>query len=149
MKTGCSLLLFAAVPCVALLAQSPRSVWAGVYTQTQAERGGQLYKRECSYCHRDDLRGGFIDDGVGNAPALAGSRAFGSSFTERWMDLSVGEMVATIAETMPQAKPASLSLQSYVDIVTFLLSKNDVPPGNSELPTDIQILGDIQITAKP
>ncbi len=123
-----------------------RTVWDGVYTADQARRGEEIYKTECSYCHRDDLSGGFFDNGVGRAPALAGARAFGSSFVERWKDLSMGEVVAAIAETMPQQKPASLTLQAYVDVVTYLLAKNDVPAGGTELPIDAEALGRIVVT---
>jgi cytochrome c len=128
--------------------QAGRSVRDGVYTEAQARRGEQVFKTECSYCHQDDLSGGFFDNGVGRAPALAGARAFGSSFGERWNNATVGEMVATIAAAMPQQKPASLTLQQYVDIVSFLLSKNEIPPGPSELPTDIDTLGNVLITSK-
>jgi len=129
--------------------QTATTIWDGVYTREQAVRGEEIYKTACSYCHRDDLRGGFFDNGVGNAPALSGARAFGSSFAERWTDLSVGEMVATIAAGMPQDRPTSLPLQAYVDVTAFLFSKNDVPAGKTELSTDIQNLGSIQITRKP
>jgi mono/diheme cytochrome c family protein len=129
-----------------LLSQSAaKTVWDGVYTAEQARRGEQVYKTECSYCHRDDLSGGFFDNGVGSAPPLAGPRAFGSSFVERWKDLSIGEMVATIAQAMPQQKPATLTLQAYVDVVSYLLAKNEAPAGATELPIDIEALGRIAI----
>jgi cytochrome c len=131
------------------LQDAVRTIWDGVYTPQQAQRGEQVYKRECSYCHRDDLRGGFFDNGVGNAPPLTAPGAFGSSFGERWTGVSVGEMVATIAAAMPQQKPASLTVQAYVDLISFLLSKNDVPAGTSELPVDVSALADILITVKP
>ena len=38
----------------ALRAQEPaesRSVWDGVYTEEQAKRGEQLYRKECGTCH--------------------------------------------------------------------------------------------------
>ena len=125
-----------------------RTVWEGVYTSDQARRGEQAFKTECSYCHRDDLAGGFLDNGSGSAPALAGARAFGSSFSERWKDLSIGEMIATVAATMPLPNPASLTLQNYVDVVAYLLAKNGVPAGGSELPTDVEALGRILVTEK-
>lgn len=128
---------------------SQDSVWSGVYTEEQAKRGEQLYKTTCSYCHRDDLTGGFFDDGTGRAPALAGSRAFDSSFSERWGDLTLAEMLATIATSMPQQRPASLSIQAYVDILSYLLMKNEIPAGERELPTDVERLQQIVITPKP
>ena len=62
--------------------------------------------------------------------------------------MTMAEMVATVASTMPQQKPASLTVQAYVDVVSFLLSKNDVPAGNVELPADVDALRQILITAK-
>jgi mono/diheme cytochrome c family protein len=125
-----------------------KTIWSGVYTEEQARRGEQVYKSECSYCHRDDLAGGFLDDGVGRAAALAGPRAFGSSLAERWKDLTVVDMVATIAATMPEQKPASLTVQAYVDVVSYLFSKNNIPAGSVELPVDVETLGQLLITQK-
>jgi cytochrome c len=125
------------------------SVWERVYSDEQARRGEQQYKTSCSYCHRDDLSGGFFDDGTGRAPALAGPRAFNSSFAERWNDASLAEILATIVSTMPQNKPTSLSLPVYVDILTYLLSKNDIPSGPRELSTDLETLQQIIVTPKP
>jgi len=125
-----------------------KTVWSGVYTEAQARRGEQVYKESCTYCHKDDLAGGFLDDGVGRAPALAGRRAFDSSFFERWEDATVRDLAAAIAATMPQQKPASLSLQAYIDVVSFLLLKNGMPAGDSELPTDVEALGRILIVPR-
>jgi cytochrome c len=126
-----------------------KTIWDGVYTETQAQRGEQLFKSECSYCHRDDLSGGFFDNGTGRAAALAGARAFGSSFDERWKDLTVGDMVATIAATMPQQRPTSLTVQAYVDIVSYLLAKNQIPEGKTELPIEVDKLMQVAITTRP
>jgi S-disulfanyl-L-cysteine oxidoreductase SoxD len=125
-----------------------KTIWDGIYTEEQARRGEQVFKSECSYCHRDDLAGGFLDDGVERAPALAGPRAFGSSLVERWKDLTLTDMVATIAATMPQPKPASLTLQAYVDLVGYLFSKNNIPAGRQELPPEADSLGQLLITEK-
>ena len=136
------------VASVSFAGAQTRSIWDGVYSEAQAQRGAAVYNSECSYCHRDDLSGGFFDGGAGQAPALAGPRAFGSSFGERWNDLTVGEMVAAVASTMPQQKPASLTLQQYVDVLSYLFSKNGVPAGATDLPTDIPALGELIITPK-
>jgi len=125
-----------------------KTIWDGIYTEEQARRGEQVFKTECSYCHRDDLAGGFLDDGVERAPALAGPRAFGSSLVDRWKDLTLTDMVASIAATMPRPKPASLTLQAYVDLVGYLFSKNGLPAGSLELPPDADALGRLLITEK-
>jgi mono/diheme cytochrome c family protein len=125
-----------------------RTIWQGVYTQEQAQRGEQVFNTNCSYCHRQDLSGGFFDNGDGRAPALAGPHAFDSSFSDRWKNLTIGDMVAAIAGTMPQPKPASLPLEAYVDVVSYLLLKNEVPAGQTELPLDVESLGHILIASK-
>lgn len=126
-------------------AAAPTSVWAGVFSDAQARRGEQIYTTECSYCHRDDLGGGFFDDGLGRAPALAGRRAFDSSLIKRWGGLTLADMVGTVAATMPQPRPSSLTLANYVDVVSYILMKNDVPSGSSELSGDVDALSNIAI----
>jgi hypothetical protein len=142
-------LTLAGVAATAGQASAKRTIWDGVYTEAQAARGEQAYKLSCGYCHKDNLAGGFFDDGNGRAPALAGPRAFDSSFEKRWSGVTVGEMVIDIGTAMPQKDPGSLAPETYVDIVTFLLSKNGVPPGAAELPADLEALQAIRITPRP
>jgi quinoprotein glucose dehydrogenase len=130
-------------------APAARTIWQGVFTEAQAARGENAYKLSCGYCHKDDLTGGFFDDGNGRAPALAGPRAFDSSFEKRWSGVTVGQMVIDIGTAMPQQDPGSLAPETYVDIVSFLLSKNGVPAGTAELPADLEALQAIRITPKP
>jgi cytochrome c len=124
------------------------TVWDGVYSEAQARRGEQVFKTACSYCHKEDLSGGFIDDGIGRAPALAGKRAFDSSLVERWGGLTLADMVATVVATMPQQRPATLSVENYVDVVSYLLFKNDARSGPSDLPTDVEALSRIIVPKK-
>jgi mono/diheme cytochrome c family protein len=123
-----------------------RTVWDGVYSKDQARRGEQAYKTSCGYCHKDDLSGGFLDDGVGKAVALAGPQAFGSSFSSRWKDQSIGDFVFVIASTMPKDEPTSLSLETYVDIATYIFEKNEVPAGAADLSADVAGLRGIAMT---
>ena len=53
------------------------SVWDGVYSEAQAERGRQLYEASCARCHGDDLSGA-------NARPLAGE-----SFIRDWGGLKL------------------------------------------------------------
>jgi cytochrome c len=142
------LILASAFTAPASAQATPATIWDGVYSEAQARRGEQVFKTECSYCHKEDLSGGFFDDGLGRAPALAGQRAFDSSFIDRWGGQTLGDMVATIAATMPQKRPASLTLDNYIDVATYLLSKNDVPHGASDLASDVDALGRIAIVPR-
>ena len=114
------------------------SVWDGVFTSDQAARGEDAYAQECAPCHLDDLLG----DGI--APALTGA-----GFDFRWSDLSVGDMFASIRATMPQGAPASLSVETYVAIISYLLQENGLPAGDRELPPDESSLSSIIIHAEP
>ncbi len=112
-----------------------QTIWDGVYTDEQAGRGQRTYEQECAACHLDDLMG----DGI--APSLVGS-----SFFFRWSDLSISDMYTAIRTTMPQGAPASLSPSGYADISAYLLQKNNVPAGDTELPSDTDDLEAIMIT---
>ena len=115
-------------------AAQERTVWDGVFTEDQAQRGMATYEQECSQCHLDDLLG----DGI--APSL-----IGAPFHFRWSDLSVGDMLVAIRTTMPQGAPASLSPRAYADIVAYLLQVNEFPAGDAELPTSVDDLEGIII----
>ena len=49
---------------------------------------------------------------------------------------------------MPQQNPASLPVQTYIDVATFVMSKNGIPAGQAELPADVQALQQIAIVPK-
>jgi S-disulfanyl-L-cysteine oxidoreductase SoxD len=128
LAAACCLLLSAA-------AQS-RTVWDGVYTDAQAERGRTAYQQSCVGCHRDDLRGD------NTAPSLVGE-----SFMFLWGDMEVGELSARIQKLMPPERPGSLPAATYTDIVAFILKKNEFPAGTRELGADTDSLHTL-ITAK-
>jgi S-disulfanyl-L-cysteine oxidoreductase SoxD len=114
-----------------------RSVWDGVYTQEQAERGKGLYAKECGSCHGDQLTGGEM------APALAGG-----DFLSNWNGLSVGQFFDRIRTSMPLSKPGSLSREVNADITAFILQSNSFPAGKTALDTKSEILNTIKIEAK-
>jgi mono/diheme cytochrome c family protein len=131
--------MIAALSWILVVAAQAATIWSGVYTLEQSERGQKAYGRSCGTCHRDDLSGS--DDG---APALKGA-----VFFERWKDRPLSEMYFVIAETMPQDAPGSLSAAEYADIISFLLRRNDAPAGEMALPTDLQKLKRIVVVEKP
>src|SRR5687767_1834428 len=79
-------------------AQAPQTVWDGVYTREQAERGEKLYRQECGRCHGDDLAG------IESAPALTGS-----TFAPNWDGVPLSDLLERMRVSMPQDKPGSLS----------------------------------------
>ena len=136
-----ALLVIAATVLAAPSSAQERTVWDGVYTQTQALRGQDSYKAICGYCHRDDLSGGGSEAG---APALVGT-----IFTTQWQDRPLVDLFVTIGTTMPQNEPDSLMAQVVIDIVSFLLQANDIPAGETELPPQLAPLEEIQFTERP
>ena len=101
-----------------------RSVWEGVYSDAQADRGQAQYERSCAGCHQSDLQG----DSAEEIPALADE-----AFIARWSGRTVGDLLEKIGRGMPASNPGSLSPQQYVDIVAFLLQANKFPGGREEL----------------
>jgi mono/diheme cytochrome c family protein len=118
-------------------AGAARSVWDGVFTDAQAERGLAAYKEACVECHGGDLTG----DGF--APALAGPE-----FTGNWNDLSVGDLFERIRISMPPSGPASMTPAQKADIVAYLLKYNKFPVGQTELEPKADALKQIKIEMK-
>ena len=114
-----------------------RTVWDGVYTSEQADRGRTAYAETCASCHAKDLRGD------STAPSL-----IEESFAFQRDDTSVGDLFVRIRTLMPSDRPNSLSAQRYRDIVAFLLQANTFPPGDQELDADADALKLIRITKK-
>src|SRR5215471_1986397 len=113
-----------------------RSVWDGVYTKEQAERGRRLYRGQCLSCHGETLSG--VDD----APPLAGGE-----FLSNWNGLTVGAVFERIRLTMPQGDAGHLSRQEIADIVSYVLSANKFPAGKNELPQKTDQVKEIRFEA--
>ena len=127
--------------------QSPEtSVWTGVYTEEQAIRGEQIYGRRCRKCHRRNLSGDGALQGDGSevVPSLVGL-----SFEFRWDRATLADLFLTVSRAMPWDAPGTLSPQDNVDVVSYLLKMNGIPPGDSEAPTDTKQLGQIRVTTQP
>ena len=113
------------------------SVWDGVFTQEQAERGAAQFKTSCSECHGMDLAG----DGF--APALTGS-----DFMGNWTDLSVGDLFERIRVSMPPSGPSAVTPAQKADIVAHILNMSKFPAGTTELEPKTEVLKGIKIEMK-
>jgi mono/diheme cytochrome c family protein len=109
----------------AATASLPKTVMDGLYTTGQAARGQAVYQRACAECHMADLAGHEY------AGALAG---FG--FQLKWQDASVSELFARV-RSMPLGRPGWLTEQEYLDIVAYVLEKNEYPAGSRELTREV------------
>ena len=122
-------------------AAANRSVWNGVYTNAQQERGEPFYVRECSLCHGETLKGGE------GSPALTGPE-----FLERWNGRTVADLFDNIRRTMPPPpdRPGKLTPQQHADVIAYILKANKIPPSpDTPLPADLAQLRQIRITAVP
>jgi mono/diheme cytochrome c family protein len=117
----------------ALEAQTTASVWDGVYTTGQADRGKVSYGKECASCHGQAL------DGSGTAPPLAGK-----DFMGNWNGETADDLFEKIQATMPGDRPGQLSREVNADILAYLLASNGFPSGEKVLPSDAAALGKIR-----
>jgi len=126
-----TLLALAAMPATA------QTVWDGVYTTEQAERGKNIYLAECVLCHGSTLLG--AEDG----PAVTGE-----GFRMAWDGRTADQLVERIRTTMPSDGPGFLSRAQSTDLTAFLFSDNGFPAGDAELKSSLAALKKIVIKAK-
>jgi mono/diheme cytochrome c family protein len=107
------------------------------YTAAQAARGAQTFDRFCAVCHGHNLEG------------KAGPPLTGTSFREtlQYAKMTARQLYAFISQSMPQNAPASLSSDQYIDVLSFLLSKNGYPAGS--VPLSKQRLSEIDLLPFP
>ena len=112
------------------------SVWDGVYSADQAQRGKEQYQKSgCAACHGSNL------EGQGMAAALNGE-----TFMNSWNGRTVQDRFLRIQATMPQDDPGSLTSAECRDIVAFLLQSNKFPPGQTDLGPDAAALKAIALS---
>ncbi|HET7085626.1 MAG TPA: cytochrome c [Rhizomicrobium sp.] len=97
------------------------SIWDGVYTDAQAERGHTLYMQSCGRCHGADLSGTF------EIPPLVGR------FMPYWSGSTLDALFDYVSTAMPLDHPGALGANANADIVAFLLKSNGIPSGAKEL----------------
>lgn len=127
----------AAVVAFAAVQDGPRTVWDGVYTEAQAERGKAIYFEKCVQCHGPELMGG----GAGAGPLQ------GATFVGNWNGVPLGDMLDRLRLSMPLDKPATLSRQQSADVLAYIFSVNKFPSGKTELSRQAEILNTIQFKA--
>jgi quinoprotein glucose dehydrogenase len=131
-----SLLIVAIIGC-AWAQDTSSSVWDGIYTQAQADRGRTAYGTACAACHGDQLAGGEI------APPLVGG-----DFISNWNGLTVGQLFDRIRTGMPPGDPGKVGREAKVDILAYMLSYNKFPAGDKELPSQTAMMNTIRIDAE-
>ena len=110
-------------------AQDPDAEQVAVITEQQVALGLQAYQQNCANgCHQPDLTGG------GAVPAL---RDIG--FLGVWGGISTNEFLDTIKTSMPPTNVGGLSDETYLALVSFILSANGAVTGDTPLLADSDI----------
>jgi mono/diheme cytochrome c family protein len=128
------------------MAQAPaqRSIWDGVYTESQAKGARFLYLGACAACHGNRLNGAPANPDETPGPPLAGP-----TFLRKWNGKSLGTLFEYAKTKMPKNNPGQFTDQQYIDIIAYMLSYGGVPAGDKVLPPGISVLQNIEITQKP
>lgn len=98
--------------------EATRSVWDGVYTEEQAERGRKIFRTQCADCHQTE-------------EFKMGYRTVKDIFSSR--------------DSMPEISPGSVSGEDYADLIAYILSANGFPSGKEELEANADVLERIRI----
>ena len=111
-----------AAAAVVLFALQQLTVWDGVYTREQAERGEKLYADRCARCHGDALQG------VESAPALVGP-----AFYANWDGETLDALFERMRTSMPQDRPGRSRAPENADILAYMLRAGGYPAGKLTL----------------
>jgi cytochrome c len=114
------------------------TVWSGVYTVADAQRGKIAYAKTCERCHGANLKG---SDAV---PPIVGK-----PFFDRWHDLRLFDAFAYIQSAMPDDFRTFVPADEARDVLAFLLQQNGIPSGKQPLPKSYDGLNEIFITYPP
>jgi cytochrome c len=126
------------------------SVWDGIYTVAQADRGHLLYDVHCASCHGDNLEGMESQRPVDLQPDLPWRGTpplVGRKFRAGWHDETIGDLLERLKISMPQQAPGSLSWRQDADILAYILWRNSYPSGRQELSSDKATLDMVPLEA--
>ena len=98
------------------------TIWDGVYTRDQADRGEKLYADRCARCHGDALQG------VEAAPALVGP-----TFYANWDGETLDALFERMRTSMPQDQPGSLTRAENADLLAYCCASAAYPAGKMTL----------------
>jgi cytochrome c5 len=102
------------------------STMSGVFTASQAARGEETYMTICVACH---------PAGTYTTPA----------FKTSWSNRPLSDLFSIIKNTMPKVDPGTLTLEETAQVIAYILKSNGVPPGKTELPSELAALKTIRI----
>lgn len=120
---------------LALLALASPALPAGAqdgtihFTADQVASGEVLYKETCQICHGNRLSNGQF-----------GTPLKGGFFHNTWKGRTLGELAQQVWEKMPPDNVQSLTREQVTDVLSFILSHNDLEAGDTAMSTDMDIL---------
>ncbi len=122
---------------------SAKSMWEGVYTEQQAQRGAETQSGACAKCHGNRLNGAGEPDQP-SSPAIART-----SFLHKWNGQTALVLFEYVRTKMPLDNPGQLTDQQVIDAIAQMFALSGAPAGDTELPPDPAALAGILITEKP
>lgn len=114
------------------------TIFDGVYTEEQAERGKALYATDCTACHGNTARGG---------PGSPGLVAF--TLDSKYADQPLSAYWNFMVHNMPPGNAGWFTDQEYADITAYLLQLHGAPSGDTELEGTEEALSQIMIVPTP
>ena len=128
------LVLFGALQAAAIAqkTETTPTIWKGIFTAAQVERGRAVFRADCATCHDASE--------LGEAPSLAGD-----TFMRNWEGHTVGRLYTKILDEMPANNVGSVSASQKLDVLAYILSENGFPSGAEELTSNGEALARIQI----
>jgi mono/diheme cytochrome c family protein len=115
------------------------SVWSGIYTKAQNERGEGVHSASCASCHGTRLNGAGQPD-MPPSPAIARE-----GFLRKWAGRNVAELFEYVRTKMPPDAPGRLGNQETADAIAHMFAMSNMPAGDKELPTDTNALAELLI----
>ncbi len=99
-----------------------RTIWDGVYSDAQAERGTQPFEQHCATCH---------------SVTPGGNRSLvGKDFMDGFTQKSTADLLTYVSASMPNGRGGTLPETTYNDIVAYMLKANGFPSTTTELTPD-------------
>lgn len=132
------LLLITGACLVLASAAMTRELPAGPFNAAQMEAGRTAYIDHCMMCHGAKLQG------LGEAQPLVGK-----DFVDLWGHDTVAELYTSVRVEMPQNDPGSLSDETYLNLVAFLLHANGAKTGPQPLDGKSAVKIETIITGAP
>jgi len=107
------------------------------FTEVQVNDGQNIYRETCQICHGNRLSNGQF-----------GTPLRGSFFRKNWAGKSLGELVQHTWEKMPPDNVKSLSWEEVTAVLSFILSRNDLPASSTAMTTEMDTLNAIPLPWK-